>query len=169
MLKNQKGITMVSLVITIILIFLILGTIVYNSQSVYDLEVLNNMYIDIRTLDDKVAMYYLNYGVLPVKKDDDGNLLEVEIIETAKKDEFKNINPNNSDIYYEIDTSLLGSLTLTNSAEDDVFVINSETHTIYYLSGVTSENKTYYTTPTQYTNIIEFYNQGSQIENTISE
>ena len=51
---------------------------------------LNNMYKDISILENKIALYYLDYGNLPIKQD--------------KKVNFKNsINPNDNEIYYEID------------------------------------------------------------------
>lgn len=102
-----------------------------------ELLTLNNMYSDIEKLEEKIAMYYLNYGFLPVNKE--------------RSSEFKNnsINPNDGENYYEIDLSKLENLDLSYGmkliGEDDVYIINENSHTIYYVKGVNYNNERYYT------------------------
>ena len=52
-LKNQKGITMVAEVLTMVIFVLLIGTITYSSMSSFDVRDLNNMYADILTIQEK--------------------------------------------------------------------------------------------------------------------
>lgn len=151
-MKNQKGVTTMALVITVILMILILGTILYNSMAVYRIEDINDMYMDIRALEDKVAMYYLNYGTLPVKEDSTGDPLIASV-----PYEVMQYNPNDDGNYYLIDPSLLNNVSLHYSTSEDRYVINNQSHTIYYLPGVQDEDVTYYTIPIEYTDLSTFY------------
>ena len=103
------------------------------------------MYNDVEELENKVAIYYLNYGYLPVNK------------ERPAEFKVKSINPNDSEEYYEIDLSVLDDLDITYGkkelGEDDVYIINYESHTVYYVKGVTYEEKTHYTRPVEYEEI----------------
>lgn len=172
MIKNEKGVTIIALVVTVIIILIILGSIIYSTSASLEIKELNNMYSDIKILEDKVAMYYLDYGKLPVKK---GAIQEIPegICKYEKNEEgviveTPIINPNDTDnqnhaIYYEIDISLLDNITLYNSGDiegeneyvestdtlkvnnKEIYIINKESHTIYFLQGVTIDDITYYT------------------------
>ena len=160
------------MVVTVIIILIILGSIIYSTSASLEIKELNNMYSDIKILEDKVAMYYLDYGKLPVKK---GAIQEIPegICKYEKNEEgiiveTPIINPNDTDnqnhaIYYEIDISLLDNITLYNSGDiegeneyvestdtlkvnnKEIYIINKESHTIYFLQGVTIDDITYYT------------------------
>lgn len=103
---------------------------------------LNNMYKDIKNLEDKIALYYLDNGKLPVK-----DLREID---------FKNesVNPNDNDIYYEIDLSLLENMNLffgyKKNGNDDIYIINQKSHTVYYLKGCKSNEEIIYTRELEY-------------------
>ena len=64
--KNQKGITMVAEVLTVIIFALLIGTITYSSMSSIEVRDLNDMYADILTIQEKAANYYLKYGEAPI-------------------------------------------------------------------------------------------------------
>lgn len=145
MLKNQKGITLVALAITVLLMIIILGTIKYSSTSSLNIKQVKNMYNDIRILEDKIAIYYLNYDKIPVKGD------AKTASELWSDSNTPTYNPNDNENYFEIDISKLKNITLNNIKEK--YIINEQSHTIYYLKGVESEGKVYYTTPVGYTNV----------------
>ena len=66
-LKNQKGITLISLTITVIILTLITGIIIYNARdSIY---IRNYTYLenDIQNLRDMVSNYYSINGKIPAK------------------------------------------------------------------------------------------------------
>lgn len=129
--KRKKAIIVVFL-IGIILIFGIIYSLVQNG---IELSVLNNVYKDIDIIEQRVAIYYLNNGNLPTK---DKNI------------NFNNsINPNDSDNFYEIDLEKLENLSINYGkkeyGEEDIYIINDQSHTIYYLKGVKYEKDRIYT------------------------
>lgn len=129
--KRKKAIIVVFL-IGIILIFGIIYSLVQNG---IELSVLNNVYKDIDIIEQRIAIYYLNNGNLPTK---DKNI------------NFNNsINPNDSDNFYEIDLEKLENLSINYGkkeyGEEDIYIINDQSHTIYYLKGVKYEKDRIYT------------------------
>ena len=133
--KDKKGITIAALTITVLLFLLILSTITFTSLSSVQIKQLNNMYADIINLQEKIDLYYLKNGFLP--------------IDTSKKVEYSadlewlaSRNPNDGNTYYELDSESLKKLdgiTLNNSKDDDKFYINEQSHTIYYSNGIQME------------------------------
>lgn len=107
-----------------------------------ELNKLNNMKKDIIILDDVIAMYYLENGSIPIKNKSKINL------------PIDNKNPNDNENYYEIDLELLENLDLSYGnkiyGEDDIYIINEVTHTIYYLQGVEYNGDFYYTKDVEY-------------------
>lgn len=134
------------IIIIIILIISIFSIIFFQIKSNIklgnELNKLNNMNKDIIILDDVIAMYYLENGNLPIKK-----YLKIDF-ECNKK------NPNDNEIYYEIDLELLGNLNLSYgnklSGENDIYIVNELTHTIYYLRGIEYNGNIYYTKDVEY-------------------
>lgn len=151
-IKNEKGITLTSLVLTIVLMLIIGGMMGYYSTSGLKMQKINNMYSDIEQIQTEVDSYYLKNNELPK--------LSVNVI-------FNNsINPNDSSEYYVIDLSKLGNLRLNYGKEfeniradsqledyTDVYIINKQSQTIYYLKGIEFEDKIYYTKPIEYNEI----------------
>ena len=85
--------------IILVISFLILFIIASQTISITKLNKLNNVYKDIEILDDRISMYYLDNGFIPVK---------------SEKIDFKenSINPNDNDNYYEIDLDKLENLNI---------------------------------------------------------
>lgn len=65
-MKSEKGITLMLLVTTVIMMGLIFGAITYNSVNSYKLNSYYTMCADIELLDEKIALYYLEHKALPV-------------------------------------------------------------------------------------------------------
>lgn len=151
-IKNEKGITLTTLILTVVLILIIGGMMGYYSTSGLNLKRINNMYSDIEQIQTEVDTYYLKNNELP--------LLNVSV-------SFSNYsNPNDNSEYYVIDLSKLGNLKLnygkefeniklSNNLENytDVYIINKQSQTIYYLKGIEFEDNTYYTKPIKYNEI----------------
>lgn len=147
--KNNKGITLVSLIITIVVMVIISSVTLYTSMDRFKLNELEKLYNDIRFLSDKVSNYYLKYNGLPVLRDKYSN----EIIKyTYFTLEFEKNEADNEN-YYIIDLEAIGGLSLSYGKEgfenpnesDDVFIINEKTHQIYYVKGIESEGVVHYT------------------------
>lgn len=140
------GVTLVILVITIVVMIIITATVVSLATNNLKTKDLANMYADIKSLDDKIAVFYNQYGSLPVKEQFTGYA------------SFKTVaNPNDDkDGYYVIDINKLDSLVLTKKLtwqNDDVYIINTKTHTIYYPKGVVFDGETYYRLSGEYSKI----------------
>ena len=148
---ENRGITLVVLVITIVVMLIITTTVISLSTNNLKTKHLSNMYTDIKSLDDKVAVFYNQYGTLPLKEKFTGSMQ----FQTAA-------NPNDDlDGYYVIDVNKLNNLILTKKLtwqNDDVYIINTKTHTIYYPHGVTLDGETYYRLPGEYSVIYEITN-----------
>lgn len=127
---------------------IITGTIITVSTNNLKTKNLSNLYTDLKSLDDKIAVYYNKYGTLPLKEKFMGSY------------NFKTVaNPNDDpEEYYIIDINKLESLILTKKltwTENDVYIINTKTHTVYYPEGVTLDGEKFYRLPGEYSKIEE--------------
>lgn len=133
MIKSQKGITLVSLIITVILLLILTSTIAYNLNYSNKAVGYNNMIADIKLLEDKILVYFNKYGEIP---------------KTSRTIEIDNIE------YYEIDLSKLDDITLmygkdynkSGNLENtlDVYLANSSLQ-VYYLRGMELSGKIHHT------------------------
>ena len=144
-MKNQKGVTLITVGIAIIIMLILLTTLVYRSTKNTQLQKLDNLYNDIRLLNEKVSLYYYKHGALPVKEIYAGDLPPTEIL-----------NPNDNDVYYIIDITALENIKLSNNPniEDNIYIINERSQTIYFPKGVTIDGDAYYRLPEEYAKII---------------
>lgn len=138
-----------SLIIMLIIIFLVVFIIIRGTESSLELNKLSNMYKDIKVLEDKISMYYLENGIIPIKSK----------IENFKEN---SINPNDNDNFYEIDLEKLENISLYYgkkvNSQKDIYIINEQSHTIYYYEGINYKDYTIFTKELEYKNIqIENY------------
>ena len=66
-LKQEKGITMMALVVTIIILLILTSVLVFNTKDSVYIKRLNNLYSDIELLRAKTDEYYNEYGQIPAK------------------------------------------------------------------------------------------------------
>ena len=142
-LRRESGITLITLMITVIILTIITTTIALNIGNSTDVSNLTKLQNDIQALNSRIAAYYVKNDALPVRN------------ETFTKSEIQSIvgevSPNDEDTYYTIDLSKLDNLLLNfgtgyNAVDSlDKYVINEESHMIYFLYGIESGNITYYT------------------------
>ena len=138
-MKNQSGISVIVLVIAIVVLIIVTITIIISSNNTLKTKDLNNMYSDIKSLNDSVFAYYNQYGQLPTLSNFTGSINYLEVK-----------NPEDDNIYYVIDISKLKNIILTRNLSwngDDVYIVNDKTHTIYYPKGIIFEGDKYYTLP----------------------
>ena len=129
MIKSQKGITIVSLIIMVIMLLILSATIGYNLNYSNKAVGYNNMVADIKLLEDKVLIYFNKYGEIP---------------KTSRSINIDNIE------YYEIELSKLDNITLMygkdyNKSGElantlDVYLVNSSLE-VYYLRGIELSGK----------------------------
>lgn len=150
-LKNSKGITLISLIITIVILLIISNAIIYSVKDNLGIEKLKNMQNDIENLSDKISAYYNQYGTLPIIDGEYTNTKEIKNAGLINK----NVDKGN---FYIIDLSALENLTLTygkdfknikNTSDKntlkDIYIINETSHNIFYVKGIKSDGEMYYT------------------------
>lgn len=150
-LKNSKGVTLVTLIVTIIVLLIVSNVTIYSVKNNLGIEKLKNMQNDIENLSDKISAYYNQYGTLPII---DGEYTNINEIETAELID-KNVDKGN---FHIIDLSALENLTLTygkdfknikNTSDKntlkDIYIINETSHNIFYVKGIKSDGEMYYT------------------------
>ena len=141
-MKNQKGITLMILVVTIIIMSIIVGSISFSSSSTFKMKGYYDMCADIELLDEKIAIYYVKNKSLPITAQTK-NIQE--LIENYASDNV-NYNPNNSGNLHKIDLSKLENLSLRQTD----YYIDEVSHTIYSATKTELEGQHYYTTPLAY-------------------
>ena len=141
-IKNEKGITMITLVVTVLLLIIITGTLATNSYDSTQIAKLTKLDNDIKALNDRIAAYYVEHEELPIM----GNPYSKNDLRNVISD----LSGNDGDEYYTIDLSLLDNITL-NYGEDyaalseNSYIINTESHVIYYLQGIRYKAVVYHT------------------------
>ncbi len=167
-LKKNKGVTLMALTITIIVLLIVAGITINNSKSQLAIKNVNNVYADIESIGTKVSDYYLKNNSLPILENAYFNSKqELASFCTSNDEDISMINANDSGAYYVIDLSKLDNLTLTygldykkwtssSTSQDlqDIYIINQVTHQIYYPKGIKYNGEKYFTRG-QYSDTIE--------------
>lgn len=129
----KKGITLISLVLTIIILLILSTTVVFSVKSMNKVRPYNNMVADINLLEDKILIYYNKYREIP---------------KTERK-----ISIDGKE-YYEISITKLENITLHYGSErgqegqlqtgkSDVYVVDDSLQ-VRYLKGAELTGTTYY-------------------------
>lgn len=151
--KNEKGITLITLVITIVILATITITLATNAYDSTQLSRLTKLDNDIKTLNDRVAVYFVEHEQLPTY----GNPYSKEKL----KDVIEGLSQNDGDKYYTIDLSLLDNLSL-NYGQDylsfggNSYIINEESHIIYHLEGISYKGEIFHTVGANSTVILNY-------------
>lgn len=148
MIKKEKGITLVSLIITIVLMIIVSSSVIYVSFDRFEVNKLNKMINDIKLLNDNVSNYYLKYGVLPILRNTEDN---TPIEYTYTELDFTK-NSGDNETYYIIDLQAMEGISLNYGKQgfeepnesEDVYIINELTHIIYYVKGMEMDGDIYH-------------------------
>lgn len=148
MTKSNKGVSLISLIITIA-VMTIIATITINiSLDRFEINNLNKMLNDLELLADKVSNYYLKYNAIPVLRNESDNTGIKYIYTTLNFD--KDVLDNEN--YYIIDLKAMDGISLNYGEEgfenpntsDDVYIINENSHQIYYVKGIELDGELYH-------------------------
>lgn len=147
---NSKGITLVSLSITVVIIILISNMLLYNLMDNIRVGNLKNMQNDISNLREKISSYYAQNGEIPAKNQYTNLSNLTSIIGVLDTGDF-----------YVIDLKALENLTLNYGRDyekiqqgwsqtqinglTDLYIINETTHNIFYVKGVRVDDEIFYT------------------------
>lgn len=150
-MKKQNGVTLVTLVITIVLMLILTFTITVNIDDYKNQRIKRSFESDIEKLEEEIEQFYVREKKLPVINEY-GNISMLE--------ETKNVN--DGDKYYVIDIRYLEvklnygfdfntivaneneNEKITEQSLTDVYIINEQSHTIYYPKGLTYDGETHY-------------------------
>ena len=152
-IKCNKGISLLSLTIKILVMGVVTSTLVYNAKDGIEIRRYKNLENDIEILTNKVEAYYLQKDELPILKSNGQAVLY------AGNSNFKRQQqPNDNGSYYIVNLNNLGGLTLSygkgffdiKTTEDtkrinDVYIINEQSHRIYYAQGIQVKGDPFYT------------------------
>ena len=132
MIKQEKGVTLVALITTVIVLTILTGVTFYSIKSSNSVGPYNKMVADITLLEDKILIYYNKFHEIP-KKLEEGQ----PISETFEGEE----------VYYEIDLEKLDNLTLyfgtDEEDETDRYFVNNKLK-VYYKRGIEEAGTTYH-------------------------
>ena len=165
--NKEEGITILVLAITVIVLMLISIPIVINTSEVTNLQKYTYFKADIDRLRESIETIYIN----------ETNISSIgpEYTKTKefleKEQNGKNVkNPNDGDKYYIIDLNKLNSYINaqielnygdgnknTTMNTTDVYIINGQSRTIYYVSGIEYKDKIYYRLPEDFTEISKIF------------
>ena len=153
---NQKGITMVTLTIAIVILVIVSNILIYNAKDGVYANRLESMYNDIASLRNKVIEYYMEYGKLPVNSDVEYSVADKEdLLENWISDEEYRAGK-----FFVIDLKALEGVTLSYgkdyekftkdmSTEEvskltDIYIVNNVSQNVFYVSGINVDGKKYY-------------------------
>lgn len=158
-MREEKGITLITLAVTIVIIMILAVSFTANITSTLELEKYNKVKEDVIQLGEEIKIYYLDKGYLPIDKSHSYDLSKV-----PEEDK----NPNDSGNYYFIRTNSLdtdlnyGDGNKNNNFNtDDVYVVNEKSLTVYYMDGAMLDGKKHYTMVDSFTSggfAKEYYN-----------
>ena len=134
-LKNDKGITLVALVITMIIIMILTVTVTVSMSSTKELNKYYKVKEDIIALTDEVQRYYMKNNSLPVIEDAGYFIFDFTNNPSDR-------NPNDNSFYYYINTELLD---VEIESTDSTYIVNEQTLTVYIYEGVELNGQIHYT------------------------
>ena len=175
-IKNEKGITLIVLVITLVVLVLISIPVIINTTDVTQLQRFVYLKNDIDKLREAIRTAYvddLSITTIGPKYTGDMSFLE------AKQNGQDVKNPNDDNNYYvisikELNTHINAQIDLRygtgNKKEEyetidgnyeyqgkDTYIINAQSKTIYYTNGIEYKGETYYRLPEDFTQISDVY------------
>lgn len=165
--KQERGVTVITLTVMVIIMLTITGTIMYSTKSSTKVKKIQNLKNDIDSIESRVNMYYLNYGELPIlveyaNKEDLKQKLEDNMNNMGAGAQFQDklLYEEDDDTYYIINLEKLENLSLyygydeqykavkageSIEGKDEFYIINQKSHKIYFPHGIKIDGVMYYT------------------------
>lgn len=156
-MKNNKGITLIALIITIVVLMILTFTITVNVDQYATQKIKANFEKDIKSLNEEINQYYARKKKLPIIN----KFSNISMLENIR-------NVNDNDQYYIIDLKQLDvdlnygseySKIISKEAIEeitdilDIYIINEQSHTIYYPKGIEYNGKIHYRLPEVFSEI----------------
>ena len=168
-LRKDSGVTLIALTVTVFILIIITGAIIYNTKNQISMNKIDNLKTDIELLSARVDDYYSKYGELPILCEYTDKANFENMIETLANGRGASIgseiNQDDGNEYAVIELEKLGGINLKygyeangeyftlknnkqvnlSSMEDAIYVINKVTHQIYFPHGIFVDNVMYFT------------------------
>lgn len=152
MKRNKKyGISLVSLVFTILIILILITTIVVSFDNVYVATKRKDFANEIYNIQKLVEMYHFRNNVYPTSSNDEYVYVDLSKLNNEEQEQFANetqqadskIILKRLDLYEAgVEESKNGHGNLDNK---DIYCVSEDTGIVYYIKGKEYENKVYYT------------------------
>ncbi len=137
-LLKEKGITMMALVLTIIVMIVIMSVLSFYVMNSIQTENFQSMKADIVEIEGKALSYYAEKGILPVYSEDTAHPENRKHARDMKGDrDF--FNPNDGLMYGKVNLELLG----VTPSYKTTYYMNLETLTVYAIDTIKIEGKDY--------------------------
>ena len=152
--RSQKGISLIALTTTILVLAIVTSIVVYNSKNNIMIKQYKKLENDIDVLNNKVGMYYLKNGELPICMRSDRTYIEYNDNRTEEEQKYNKFkedkHQNDNDKYFILDLNKIDGISLNYGADfynidqtytnlgycPDLYVINQQSHRIYYVKGI---------------------------------
>ena len=160
MKSNERGITIIALVITVIILGLISVPIVINTSQIKDFNNYKKLKDDIDNLRENIKVAFYEENISGIGPKVNSSMLGF-LSKNQNGDPVKNANDN--DVYYAISVDEINKRLSQDISElnygfessgmgtgenyhgsDDVYIINEASLTIYYIKGVEYKGNVYY-------------------------
>lgn len=151
-LKSQKGVTLISLAFTVIVILILTSMIVYNIPDYIQTKKLKDLQNDIQIVEDKITNYYSRYNSVPgnVKYNWTKNAGRTYYIVDLQALDGLSLNYGKTgyEAYKNIRDSVLNGTISSAQIQQlnsitDIFIFDNETLDVYYVQGITLDGITY--------------------------
>jgi len=158
-MRSEKGVTLIALTITIVVLIILSFTLVVNIEPYKERKAKTNFELDMQRLKEEISQYYARTKNLPMIN----RYTNLSMLEGIR-------NLNDNDNYYVIDINQLDvklyngidyKTIVTRGQEADisdlvdVYIINEQSHTIYYPKGITYGGGTHYRIPEVYSEMAD--------------
>lgn len=133
--SKEKGITMLALTLTIIVMAVIMSVITFYVRNSVQTEQFQKMKADISEIESKALMYYVKEGIVPVYSGENSD--KKTRSQMSGSSEF--FNPNDGNEYAKVNLELLGVVT----SYDTTYYINTDSLTVYAADPIEMNKKVY--------------------------
>ena len=154
--NNTRGIAMISLVLTIIILVMLAGMVSYAGYDIINESKKTAFAKDLETLYDATQEYYMVNGSIPILESESGfstdeyigritTLNGAEAAENLQSEILK--NEDQTATFYEVSIQKIGIEDITYGVkknENDYFIISDNSYKIYYYPGETINGNWYF-------------------------
>ena len=109
--RSQKGISLIALTTTILVLAIVTSIVVYNSKNNIMIKQYKKLENDIDVLNNKVGMYYLKNGELPICMRSDRTYIEYNDNRTEEEQKYNKFkedkHQNDNDKYFILDLKFI--------------------------------------------------------------